>query len=103
MFFTDQRQYSVIPRTTPQKNGSMIRINDQHFGEDSESKVDERTQELFDEFEEHFREVSVIKSGIVDHRDQVFQAWAMQKIAGLQLCIHQIAETYNAHLKDEQV
>lgn len=44
----------------------MIRINDQHFGEDSESKVDERPQELFDEFEEHFREVSVIKSGIVD-------------------------------------
>ena len=55
----------------------MIRINDQHFGENSENKVDERTQELFDEFEEHFREVKVLKPGIADCRDQVFQAWAI--------------------------
>jgi hypothetical protein len=31
-------------------------------------------------------------------RDQVFQAWAIQKIAGLQLCVQEIAMKLNAHL-----
>ena len=55
----------------------MITFNAQQFGNDPENNVDERTQELFDEFEQHFREVKVLKPSISDRRDQVFQAWAM--------------------------
>lgn len=80
----------------------MIAFNELEHGDDSENKVEERTQELFDEFEQHFRNVQTLKPSIASQKDHVFQAWAVQKIAGLQLCIQQIAETYNAHIEQEQ-
>ena len=62
-------------------------------------KVKERSQKLIEEFEEHFQEcVDKIGPDIVERKPDVYQAWAIQKIAGLQLCVENIAERVNAHI-----
>ena len=50
------------------------------------------------EFEHHFQQVTEAGLTAENRRDQVFQAWAIQKIAGLQLSIQEIAIKFNAHL-----
>lgn len=60
-------------------------------------KVDEKSEELMIEFDRHFVELIEAHPEHEDKRDLAFQAWAIQKIAGLQLCVTElekrIAET----------
>ena len=60
--------------------------------------VDARSQDLIKEFENHFRQVIKVEPAAANRRDQVFQAWAIQKIAGLQLSVQEVAMKFNAHL-----
>ena len=39
-----------------------------------------------------------VEPAVENRRDHVFQAWAIQKIAGLQLAVEEIATKFNAHL-----
>jgi len=69
----------------------------------AEQEAEERSQKLIEEFEEHFQEcVDKIGPDVVDRKTEVFQAWAIQKISGLQLCVEHIAERINAHIVDEK-
>ena len=63
-----------------------------------EAAVDARSRDLIKEFEHHFQQVIQVDPAAENRRDQVFQAWAIQKIAGLQLSVQEIAVKFNAHL-----
>ncbi len=67
---------------------------------DSELKaaVDARSHDLIKEFERHFQQIIDVEPAAKNRRDHVFQAWAIQKIAGLQLSVEEIAMKSNGHL-----
>ena len=53
-------------------------------------KVDEKSEDLIIEFNDHFDELIEINPDFADKRDQAFQAWIIQKVAGLQLCVGEL-------------
>ena len=55
-----------------------------------EAEVDERSEELIHEFMNHFKTYVEIDPGAVDRKGEVFESWAIQKIAGLQLAIEHL-------------
>jgi len=69
--------------------------------------VDERSNKLIDEFNDHFDECaeSFVQQGIepdlesVD-RERVFQGWAIQKIAGMQLVIEDLLRWREREIED---
>ncbi len=63
-----------------------------------EAAVDARSNDLMKEFEHHFQQFVEVEPTAEGRRDQVFQAWAIQKIAGLQLSVQEVAMKFNAHL-----
>ncbi len=60
--------------------------------------MDARSHDLIKAFEHHFRQMIEVEPAVENRRDHVFQAWAIQKIAGLQLAVEEIATKFNAHL-----
>ena len=60
--------------------------------------VDERTMELMSEFEQHFQDTIKLEPSVEDRREHVFHAWTFQKLAGIQICIEEIARKFNAHV-----
>ena len=69
--------------------------------EESEKKVEEKTEELIYEFDAHFQEYIKLHPEDADRKDEIFQGWAIQKIAGLQLSILELAEKFNNLLKNK--
>ena len=69
--------------------------------EESEKKVEEKTEELIYEFHAHFQEYIKLHPEDADRKDEIFQGWAIQKIAGLQLSILELAEKFNNSLKNK--
>ena len=63
-----------------------------------EAAVDARSHDLMKEFEHHFQQVVEFGPTAENRRDQVFQAWAIQKMAGLQLSVEEIAAKLNEHV-----
>ena len=53
-------------------------------------KVSEKSEDLIAEFEEHYTDLVKINPEHGDQRELAFQAWIIQKIAGLQLCITEL-------------
>ena len=76
----------------------MVTRNMPQPGKSPAPEVDARSQELILEFENHFREVVDFHPETADRRDHVFQAWTIQKLAGLQLAVEEIARKMNAHV-----
>lgn len=60
------------------------------------NKVDEKTRELIAEFHSHYDEYVTLRPDDKDRKDEIFQAWVIQKIAGLQISILEIAERLNS-------
>ena len=71
--------------------------------EESEKKVEEKTEELIYEFHAHFQEYIKLHPEDADRKDEIFQGWAIQKIAGLQLSILELAEKFNNLLKTKWI
>jgi len=69
--------------------------------EESEKKVEEKTEELIYEFHAHFQEYIKLHPEDEDRKNEIFQGWAIQKIAGLQLSILELAEKFNNFLKNK--
>jgi hypothetical protein len=61
----------------------------------SVSDVDAKSRELTHEFERHFEEVVACNPEMSD-KAVVFRCWAVQKIAGLQVIVFELAK----HVKD---
>ena len=52
--------------------------------------VDERSENLMVEFNDHFEELIEIHPEFAGKRDTAFQGWIIQKVAGLQLCVSEL-------------
>jgi vacuolar-type H+-ATPase subunit D/Vma8 len=63
--------------------------------EKPENKVDKKSQELIHEFQSHYEEVVRSHPEYAERRDEIFQGWIIQKIAGIQVSIYEIAESLN--------
>ncbi|MBW2198864.1 MAG: hypothetical protein JRF58_13705 [Deltaproteobacteria bacterium] len=62
-------------------------------------KVDEKTNELIMEFHSHYEEYIKLRPEDKDRKDEIFQAWIIQKIAGIQVSILELAESLNSLIK----
>ena len=67
--------------------------------EKAERQAEDRTEKLIGEFHAHFKKFVKAHPEHAEKKREVFEAWAIQKIAGLQLCVEHIAEQHNLHLK----
>jgi hypothetical protein len=56
-----------------------------------EAQVDERAERLIHEFMDHFNDCATHDPTAKDRKREVFEAWAIQKIAGLQLAIEHLS------------
>ena len=66
---------------------------------ESEERVEEKTEELIYEFHAHYQSYIEQHPEDKNRKDEIFQAWAIQKIAGLQLSILELVEKFNNHIK----
>lgn len=57
--------------------------------------VEEKTEELIYEFHAHYEEYIKLRPEDKDRKDAIFQAWVIQKIAGIQISVLEIANKFN--------
>lgn len=62
-------------------------------------KVDNKTRELIMEFQSHYNEYSELHPEDKDRKDEIFQAWVIQKLAGIQISILELTESINSLFK----
>jgi vacuolar-type H+-ATPase subunit D/Vma8 len=63
------------------------------------NKLDEKTHELIMEFHSHYEEYIKLKPEDKDRKDEIFQSWVIQKIAGIHISILELAESLNTLIK----
>jgi len=63
--------------------------------EKPEAVVDKKSEELIREFQSHYEEFVQAHPEHADQRNEIFQGWIIQKIAGIQVSIYEIAERLN--------
>jgi vacuolar-type H+-ATPase subunit D/Vma8 len=66
---------------------------------DGTDKVDEKTNELIMEFHSHYEEYIKLRPEDKDRKAEIFQAWIIQKIAGIQVSILELVESLNSLIK----
>jgi hypothetical protein len=57
-----------------------------------EDQVAARAEKLIHEFVDHFNECIEHDPSVADRKGDVFEAWAIQKLAGLQLAVEHLAD-----------
>jgi hypothetical protein len=72
-------------------------------GLEAEAQADARATELILEFQEHLAEFSEAQPEHADRKREIFEAWAIQKIAGLQLCVEHMVEQHNRHVQGHEL
>ena len=60
-----------------------------------ENEVDARASELIHEFHAHFTELIEAHPEHTDRKREIFEGWAIQKFAGLQLSVEHLSEQLN--------
>lgn len=68
-----------------------------------EARAEERANELIQEFQAHLAEFIDAQPQYADRKRDIFEAWAIQKIAGLQLCVEHMAEQHNRHVQGHKL
>ncbi len=63
--------------------------------EKPEAVVDKKSEELIREFQSHYEKLVRAHPEHTGQRDEIFQGWVIQKIAGIQVSIYEIAESLN--------
>ncbi len=71
---------------------------DSPLGE-AEREAEARTVKLIREFQAHFEGYVEAHPDGAEKKREIFEAWAIQKIAGLQLCVEHLAEQFNLHIQ----
>ena len=66
--------------------------------DEAERQIEDRILNLIQEFQNHFDEYVRQHPGKSDRRRVIFESWAIQKIAGLQLSVEHVAEQLNRHV-----
>ena len=64
-----------------------------------EEQVERRSHALMEEFKAHYEEYVCQHPEHAERRDEIYQSWAIQKIAGLQLCVEELAKKQNQLIK----
>jgi hypothetical protein len=72
-------------------------------GPEVEAQVDARSNELIQEFQAHLAEFIEAQPEHADRKRDIFEAWTIQKIAGLQLCVEHMAEQQNRHVQGHEL
>ena len=67
--------------------------------EEAGRQADARAHALMLEFHAHLKECTALHPGHTGKERQIFEAWAIQKIAGLQLCVEHISEQLDRHIR----
>ena len=62
-------------------------------------QAEARAGELILEFQAHFKKFIEAQPEHADRKREIFEAWTIQKIAGLQLCVEHMAEQHNRHVR----
>ncbi len=65
--------------------------------DEAERQAKARSHALMLEFLAHKEEFTAVHPEHVGEDQKVFEAWAIQKIAGLQLSVEHLAEQFNRH------
>jgi len=71
--------------------------------DEAEQQAEERADELIHEFHAHCEEFAEAHPEHAEKEREIFEAWASQKIAGLQLCVEHMAEQHNRHVQDHKL
>jgi len=71
--------------------------------DEGEAQAEARANELIHQFQAHFEEVAATYPEHAEKKREIFEAWAIQKIAGLQLCVEHIAERFNTHVEGHKL
>lgn len=67
------------------------------------NEVEARAGKLIHEFQDHFEEFAQAHPEHADKQREIFEAWAIQKIAGLQLSVEHISEQFNKHVQGHKM
>jgi len=65
----------------------------------AEQEVESKSAELIKEFYSHMNEYIRLNPEDKDRKDEIFQGWIIQKIAGLQLSIVHISDRINKFIE----
>jgi len=101
---SDRKKLTLFPsgesRVLHKKNMKEVGMvsNSRSQLDEAEKRAEERTTALIHEFHEHYQEYVEAHPAHAEKKHEVFEAWAIQKIAGLQLCIEHLAEQHNLHI-----
>ncbi len=95
----------------PTKRGSASRVlsasaaqaNINPLSNGPEAQAEERANELIQEIQEHLEEFIEAQPQHADRKRDIFEVWAIQKIAGLQLCVEHMAEQHNQHIQGHKL
>ena len=67
---------------------------------EGEKRVEEKTEELIYEFHAHYQEYIKLRPEDKDRKDEIFQAWVIQKIDGIQISILELVNKFNSHINN---
>jgi hypothetical protein len=62
-------------------------------------QAEARAHVLMLEFHTHMEECTALHPEHAGKERQMFEAWAIQKIAGLQLCVEHLSEQLDSHIR----
>ena len=65
-------------------------LNPGSLNDPNGDQVDDKSEDLMIEFNDHFEELIEIHPEFAAKRDAAFQGWIIQKVAGLQLCVSEL-------------
>ena len=77
----------------------MVGMNEGFNPGEPEKQVDDRAAKLIHEFHDHYRRFAEEHPELAEKKREIFEAWAIQKIAGLQLSVEHTAEVLNRHIE----
>ena len=67
---------------------------------DKINEIDKQTEKLIKEFYEHYKEYIKLRPDDVEKKNEIFQGWIIQKIAGIQISIIELAKQINSLFKE---
>lgn len=65
---------------------------------EAKRQAEDRSHTLILEFHAHIDEIVALHPEYAEKAQEIFEAWAIQKIAGLQLSVEHLAEQMTLHL-----
>ncbi len=65
-------------------------------------KINKKSEDLMFEFDGHYREVIKNHPEVKDRKREIFEAWSIQKIAGLQLVVIELAKKLNKIIENRE-